>query len=53
MMSLICEILKNDTNELTDKTEIDSNTANKFMVTKGKVGGRPNLELTDTLLYIK
>ena len=36
MMSLICEILKNDTNELTDKTEIDSNTANKFMVTKGK-----------------
>ena len=40
MMSLICEILKNDTNELTDKTEIDSNTANKFMVTKGKSRGK-------------
>ena len=29
--------LKNDINELTYKTEIDSVIENKFMVTKGKV----------------
>ena len=34
MASLIYRILKNDTNELIYKTEIDSQTENKFMVTK-------------------
>ena len=29
MISLICGILKNDTNELTYKTEIDSDKENK------------------------
>ena len=38
MISLICGLLKNDTNELIYKTEIDSHTVNKFMVTKGERG---------------
>ena len=35
MISLICEIQKNDTNELIYKAEIDSRTENKLIVTKG------------------
>ena len=34
MISLICGILKKDTNELIYKTEIDSQTKNKFMLTQ-------------------
>ena len=41
MISLICGILKNDTDELICKTEIDSQTENKLMVTKR--GGRDKL----------
>ena len=33
---------RNNTNELIYKTEIDSHTKNKFMVTKGKRWGRIN-----------
>ena len=33
MISLICRILKNDTNELIYKIEIDSQTENKLTVT--------------------
>ena len=40
MISLV-EFKKNDTNELTYKTEIDSQT-NKFMITKGETQGRIN-----------
>ena len=39
MISLICGILKNVTNELIYKTKIDSQTENKLMVTKGERGG--------------
>ena len=35
-------ILKNDTNELIYKTEIDSDMENKLMVTKGERGVRIN-----------
>ena len=38
MISLICGILKNDTDELICKTEIDSQTENKLMVTKRERG---------------
>ena len=34
--------LKKDTNELIYKTEIDSKTENKLMITKGEVGGGIN-----------
>ena len=36
MISLIYGILKNDTNELIYKTETDSQTENKLMVSKGE-----------------
>ena len=36
--------LKSDTNELISKAEIDSQTENKLMVTKGEWGGGINLE---------
>ena len=39
LISLICGILRNDTNELIYKTETDSQTENKLMVTKGKRKG--------------
>ena len=40
MMSLICEILKNDTNELIYKTETNSQTLKtNFWLSKGKGGG--------------
>ena len=39
MISLICGIWKNDTNELIYKTETDSDSENKFLVTKGKMFG--------------
>ena len=39
MISLICEIFKNDTNKLIYKTEIDSQTWKTNMVTKGQRGG--------------
>ena len=39
MISLICGIFKNDTNELIYKTEVDPQTENKFMVTKRGTGG--------------
>ena len=38
MISLICGILKSDTNELIYKTETDSQTENKLMVTKRERG---------------
>ena len=38
MISLLCGILKNDTNEFIYKTETDSDIKNKFMVTKGGKG---------------
>ena len=40
MISLICGILKNDTNELIYKTEIDSQTQKtNLWLPKGKGGG--------------
>ena len=39
MISLICGILKNDTNELIYKIGTDSDIENKLMVTKGGRGG--------------
>ena len=36
MISLICGIQKNDTNELIYKTEMDSDIENKYVGTKGK-----------------
>ena len=41
--------LKSDTNELIYKTETDSQTENKLMVTQGESGGISR----HTLLYIK
>ena len=38
MISLICGILKNDTNELTYKTKIDSQTQETNIVAKGERG---------------
>ena len=38
MTSLICGILKKDTNELIYKAEIDRDTENKLMVTKVERG---------------
>ena len=38
MISLICGILKSDTNELIYKTETDSQTENKLMVAKRERG---------------
>ena len=39
MLSFICEILKNDTNELICQTEIDSETQTTNMwLSQGKVG---------------
>ena len=34
MISLVCEILKNDTNELIYKTKTDSGLEKEFMVTR-------------------
>ena len=53
--SLICGILKSDTNELIYKTETDSQTENKPMVIKGEEG-EINLEFVInryTLLYTR
>ena len=36
MISLICGIQKNDTNELVYKAEVDPQTENKLTVTKGE-----------------
>ena len=57
MISLMCGILKNDTNEFTYKTEIDSQIqkANSWLA-KGKGWGGINQEFgikIYTLLYIK
>ena len=41
-ISLTCGIFKNDTNELTYKTEIDLDIENKLMVTKGERWGGIN-----------
>ena len=59
MISLMCGVFKNDTNELIYKTEeIPTDIENKLMVTKGiaeeerkerKIG---SLELTDTYYYV-
>ena len=52
MASLICGILKNDTNELIDKTEINSQTHKINMVTKGDgAGGSQKLGIIDTQTY--
>ena len=40
---LTCGILKNDTNELLCKTEIDSDIEKKLMIIKGKRWGREKL----------
>ena len=56
MISLICGILKNDTNELIHKTETGSQTQKTNLpLLKGKEGKGSirNWGLTDTLLYIK
>ena len=56
MISLICGILKNDTNELIHKTETGSQTQEtNSWLPKGKEGKGSirNWGLTDTLLYIK
>ena len=57
MISLICRILKNDTNELIYKTETDSDLENELMVTRGKGwrGGIVREFGIDiyTLLYLK
>ena len=41
------ESKKNDTNELTYKTEVDPQTENKLMVTKGERGRRDKLGVWD------
>ena len=43
MISLIYGILKNDTNELIYKTETDSQTENKLLVTKEERRGQDKL----------
>ena len=43
MILLTCGILKNDTNELLCKTEIDSDIGKKLMIIKGKGWGREKL----------
>ena len=51
MISLICGILKNDTNELIYKTEVDSQDIENKRLPKGKGVGEGeirSLELTDT-----
>ena len=57
MISLICRILKNDTNELIYKTETDSDLENELMVTRGKGwGGGTDWQFgidMYTLLYLK
>ena len=51
MKLLTCGILKNYTNELTYKTEIDSKTENKLTVTKGdRSGGRDRLGVCNTYI---
>ena len=40
MISLICGTLKNVTKELIYKTQIDSKTENKLIVTKGDSRGK-------------
>ena len=56
MISFICGILKNDTNELIYKTEIDSQIQKtNLWLPKGKGGGEgqiSDLGLTDTNYYI-
>ena len=51
---LICEIWTNDINVLIYKTEMDTVTENKCMVTTGEreEGEIKNLGLTDTHFYI-
>ena len=55
MLSLVCGILKNDTNELIYKTEIDSQISKtNLWLAKGKWGGGKtgSLGLTNTYYYI-
>ena len=47
MISLICTIFFNDTNELVYKTERMEELENKFMVTKGEGAGRDKLGVWD------
>ena len=48
MLSLTCGVLKNDTNELIYKTEIDSQTQKaNLWLPKGKSGGRNKLGVWD------
>ena len=47
MISLTCWILKNDTNELIYKREMDLQTDNKLMVTKGVRVGREKFGIWD------
>ena len=47
MTSHMWNLKKNDTNELIYKTEIDSQTENKLVVTKGKGRGKEKLGLWD------
>ena len=47
MISLICRIFLNDTNELIYKTERIAKLENKFMVTKGEGAGRDKLGVWD------
>ena len=48
MISLICGILNNDTNELIDKTEIDSHTQKiNLWLPKGKEGRKDKFRIWD------
>ena len=56
MISLICGILKNGTNELTNKTEIESQMQKTTLWLPGGKGGGINWDIgidIYTLLYIK
>ena len=47
MIPLICRTLKNDTNELISKTQIESDIENKLAVTKGERCGKDKLGIWD------
>ena len=51
MISLTCGILKNDTDELIYKIEIDPQTWKTNMVTKGERLGRDKLGVWDSHIH--
>ena len=53
MLSLLCRIFKNDTNELIYKTETLTDLENEFMVTRGKGGWERYTGSLGLMLYLK